>query len=66
MNFYTIRCCNCNSVLLNLPKEEIERLNSHTINCESCGYKLTLNGTNVTRTIGDVTFQNSYKYDFNI
>ncbi len=66
MNFCTVRCCICNSVLLNLPEEEIEKLNSLTFRCESCGHRLTLNGTNVTEAISIEPFQNFYKYDFNI
>ncbi len=66
MNFRTVRCCICDSVLLNLPEEELERLSSLTFRCESCGHRLTLNGTNVTKAISAEPFQNIYKYDFNI
>jgi len=66
LNFHTIRCCICNSVLLNLPEEEIEKLNSLTFRCESCGHRLILNGTSVSRAISDDPIHNNFKYDFNI
>lgn len=66
MNFCTVRCCICKSVLLNLPEEEIEKLNSLTFRCESCGHRLTLNGTNVTKAINTEPFQYYFKYDYNI
>ena len=66
MNFHTIKCCMCNSVLLNLPKEELDRLNSLTFRCESCGHKLILNGTTVTSVISPDPIHNFFKYDFNV
>lgn len=66
MNFNTIRCCICESVLLNLPEEEIIRLNGLTFRCESCGHKLVLNGTNVSKAISSDSLNNQYKYDLNI
>lgn len=66
LNFCTIRCCICESVLLNLPEEEISRLNGLTFRCESCGHKLMLNGTNVLKAISTDTPYNLYKYDLNI
>ncbi|OPX43484.1 hypothetical protein CLHUN_26310 [Ruminiclostridium hungatei] len=66
MNFCTVRCCICNSVLLNLPQEELEKLNSLTFRCESCGHRLVLNGTVVTKAVSAEPFQNIFKYDFNI
>lgn len=66
MKFQTIRCCLCNSVLLNLPQEEIERLNGLTFRCESCGHRLILNGTSVLRAVNSDPLHNTFKYDFNI
>jgi len=66
LNFHTVRCCMCNSVLLNLPKEELERLDSLTFRCESCGHRLILNGTSVTRAISTEPKHNLFKYDLNI
>lgn len=66
MNFCTVRCCVCNSVLLNLPEEELEKLNSLTFRCESCGHRLILNGKNVTRALSAEPFQSIFNYDLNI
>lgn len=65
MNFHTIRCCICESVLLNLPMEEIEKLDGLTFRCESCGHKLVLQGTSVSKSIC-VDPLNVFRYDFNI
>lgn len=56
----------CNSVLLNLPEEELERLDSLIFRCECCGHRLILNGTSVTRVMGTDPLHNSFKYDLNI
>ena len=56
----------CNSVLLNLPKEELERLDSLTFRCESCGHQLILNGTSVTQAINIDSIHSILKYDLNI
>lgn len=67
MIFHTVRCCICNSVLLNLPEEELEKLNSLTFRCECCGHRLTLNGSTVTKAAGTEQIHNNlFKYDFNI
>lgn len=66
MNFHTIRCCICNSVLLNLPEEELKRLNSLTFRCECCGHRLILNGASVTEAVSTEPLHNILKYDFNI
>lgn len=66
MNFHTIRCCICNSVLLNLPEEELKRLNNLTFRCECCGHRLILNGTAVSKAISAEPLQNVFNYDFNI
>jgi phage FluMu protein Com len=66
MKFETIRCCICNSVLLNLPKEELKRLDSLTFRCESCGHRLILNGSSVTQAINIDSIQNLLEYDLNI
>jgi hypothetical protein len=56
----------CNSVLLNLPEEELERLNNLTFRCESCGHRLVLNGTLVTRVITTDPIHSFFEYDLNI
>lgn len=66
MNFRTVKCCNCNSVLLNLPEEELMRLNNFAFRCESCGQRLILNGNTVTKAISTEPLKNILKYDFNI
>ncbi len=55
----------CKSVLLNLPKEELERLSNLTFRCESCGHQLVFNGT-VTTVISNDSIHNVLKYDLNI
>ncbi len=65
LNFHTIRCCICESVLLNLPEEEIQRLNGLTFRCESCGHKLILNGESVSKVICTDSFT-FLKFDLNI
>ena len=37
-NFKTLKCGNCNSVMLNLPQKEIEKLNGLNFQCENCGH----------------------------
>lgn len=38
-HFKTLTCHHCNSVLLNLPSAEIEKLNGMTYQCECCGHQ---------------------------
>lgn len=67
MIFHTVKCCICNSVLLNLPAEELERLNNLTFICECCGHKLILNGGTVTKAVStEPVHNNLFRYDFNI
>ncbi len=66
MNFRTIKCCICNSVLLNLPEEELKKLNNISLRCESCGQRLILDGNAVTKAVSAEPLQNIFKYDFNI
>lgn len=66
LNFHTVRCCICNSVLLNLPAEELEKFNSLTLRCESCGHQLVLNGTTISKVLCVESLHNVFKYDFNI
>lgn len=64
LKFYTIKCCMCNSVLLNLPKEEVEKLNNLTFRCESCGHQLLLKGSSVFHVKNSDSIFNLLKYDF--
>ncbi|RCX18411.1 hypothetical protein DFR58_105175 [Anaerobacterium chartisolvens] len=36
--FTCLRCYNCNSVIINLPESEVEKLNGLTFQCECCDY----------------------------
>jgi hypothetical protein len=66
LNFNTVRCCICNSVLLNLPADELERLNNLTFRCECCGHRLILNGTSVSKVISEDPLNNIFNFDLNI
>lgn len=37
--FKSLKCYNCNSVLLNLPESEIVKLNGLNFQCECCGHQ---------------------------
>lgn len=37
--FKSLKCYNCNSVLLNLPESEIIKLNGLNFQCECCGHQ---------------------------
>ncbi len=37
-NFKTLRCHSCSSVLLNLPEEEVRKLEGLSFQCEACGH----------------------------
>ncbi len=54
----------CKSVLLNLPKEEVEKLNNLTFRCESCGHQLQLRGTTVFQVKNHESIFNFLKYDY--
>lgn len=64
LNFITVRCCNCNSVLLNLPESELKRLDGLTFRCECCGNKLLLEGKTVVKSLQLDPYRNIYQYDF--
>ena len=64
LKFYTIKCCICNSVLLNLPKEEVDKLNNLTFRCECCGHHLVLNGTSVIQVKNNDSIFNYLSYDY--
>lgn len=43
-DFSSLHCNYCNSVMLNLPKSEIYKLNNLTFRCDCCGNHNFLNG----------------------
>ncbi len=38
-NYKTLICSSCNSVILNLPIEEIQKLDGLSFTCEYCGHR---------------------------
>ncbi|AUG58153.1 MAG TPA: hypothetical protein DCE02_02535 [Ruminiclostridium sp.] len=42
-DFKSLMCYNCKSVILNLPKSEVSKLNGLNFQCECCGHKNLLN-----------------------
>lgn len=38
-DFKSLICYNCKSVILNLPKSEISKLNGLNFQCELCGHR---------------------------
>jgi hypothetical protein len=50
-NFQTLVCYNCSSVMLNLPKTEIKKLNGLNFRCECCGHLNLLNESKFLKTI---------------
>ncbi len=41
--FRTLRCCNCQSVMVNLPEEELKKLSGLSFRCECCNHLNHLN-----------------------
>lgn len=41
--FKTIKCANCKSVIMNLPEDELEKLNGILFRCECCNHLNKLN-----------------------
>lgn len=50
-NFKSLICYNCNSVMLNLPETEIEKLNGLSFRCECCGHLNLLKEFKFLKTI---------------
>ena len=51
-NFQTLICYNCNSVMLNLPKKEVAKLNGLNFRCECCGHVNLLKNFKFVKTFG--------------
>jgi hypothetical protein len=51
-NFKSLVCCNCNSVMLNLPKKEVAKLNGLYFRCECCGHLNLLKEFKFLKAIG--------------
>lgn len=58
-NFKTLRCYNCDSVVLNLPEKEISKLNGLHFVCECCGHQNLLVNSKFTRS-GDDPYPDSF------
>jgi hypothetical protein len=64
-NFKSLHCSYCNSVMLNLPRNEAMKMNGLTFGCECCGNKNHLSNMQFTKVIQkeNDTFEKIYSID---
>lgn len=48
--FKTLRCFNCQSVMVNLPEEELKKLHGLSFKCECCNHLNLLNENAFAKT----------------
>ncbi len=48
--FKTLRCFNCQSVIVNLPVEELKKLHGLSFRCECCNHLNLLEGHTFVKT----------------
>lgn len=59
----SLKCYNCNGVILNLPDDEVEKLNGLTFQCECCGHENQLTGTKFRQVLKHDSSINVLSYD---
>jgi hypothetical protein len=62
-NFKSLKCCNCNSVMFNLPETEVIKLSGSQFRCECCRHQNVLVGFRLLRTSDKILSYTSINMD---